>query len=267
LRKKLLQSVTIDKDVENAPLKDVLDFLSKEYGVQFVVDSKAFEAIGIAKVEEQTVQLVKMKDVRLSTVLRLLLGQLRGDQYAGTFMLRPDFIEVTTTYQQLAEAAGDDPAAVFGWGTAEEEPLMGPPAPGGDDGQRRYPASKSPLTPPELRRLTPVVQPDFENLSLADALRELAAEAGVDIVIDARALEKARVPVSLTLYNSLLDTSVTLLTDMADLDWVWIDKVIYVTTPENAKAKREKARILYEERSKALKRYAPPQKPSASPPG
>lgn len=259
LRKDLMQTVTLDKGIDpNTPLKDALEFLSSEYSTTFIIDSKAFEAIGVQKVEDQPVALPRMKDVRLSTVLRLLLGQVKGDVYTGTYLLRPDYIEITTTYNQLVEALGDDPAAVFG--------DRSEPAP--DEMAKSLPnPMASPLAPPELRRMTPMVQPDFEKRPLTETLQELATESGVDIVIDPRAAEKAKAVVSLTLYNTLLDTSVTLLTDMADLDWVWIDRVVYVTTPENAKAKREKARAVYEERSKALKRFLPPPKPQGGPPG
>src|SRR5262249_50749316 len=66
-------------------------------------DSKAFEAIGVQKVEEQPVQLPKMVGVSMATVLRLLLAQVKGDVYTGTYLVRRDYIEVTTTYNAAAE--------------------------------------------------------------------------------------------------------------------------------------------------------------------
>lgn len=245
MKKDLQQAITLDKGIDpNTPLKDALEFLCSEYRVQIIIDAKAFETIGVQKAEEQPVTLPRMKDVRLSTVLRLLLGQVRGDEYVGTYLLRPDYIEVTTTYHLLCEALGEEPASVFG-ARAEQPPPKGEEA--------KTAAKASPRAAPGLRRHTNMVQPEFEKVPLADALRDLAIEAGTDIVIDTRVADKAKTLVTLTTYNTLLDTSVTLLTEMADLDWVWIDKVIYVTTPEVAKAKREKAKAADEERSKALK--------------
>src|SRR5262249_36210317 len=74
-------------------LSDALDFLADRYDLTFVVDSKAFEAFGLAKVEDQAVQMPKMLRVTLHTVLRIMLGQLKADKYVGTYMIRRDHIE------------------------------------------------------------------------------------------------------------------------------------------------------------------------------
>src|SRR5262245_22284945 len=101
MREKLATAVTLDKGIDpNTPLKDALEFLSDRYDVTIIVDSNAFAQIGVQKVEEQPVQLPKMSGIPLSTVLRLLLGQVKGDMYAGTYQIRDGHIEVTTTYHQ-----------------------------------------------------------------------------------------------------------------------------------------------------------------------
>jgi RNA polymerase sigma factor (sigma-70 family) len=247
---------------QNTPLKEALAFLSEKYGVTMTINQDAFEEIGLNNVEEQHVVLPAMKNVRLATVLNRLLPQLKGTtSYTGTYLLRSDHLEVTTTYRQLIEAAGEDARASFGEGLDAGQGI--PPA---DPNENRAPGFSS-LVPPELRRKTPIVQPDFTERPLQEVLNELSAESGVDIVLDRRAAEKARIPVSLTLSNALLDTTVTLLTDMAELEWVWIDKVMYVTTPENAKVQREKAKRIYEERKKALEKFQPAAKPTVAGPG
>src|SRR5262249_15035713 len=48
--------------------------------------------------ETQTVKLTNVVGVSLKTVLRLLLAQV-----GGTYMIRPDYVEVTTTTKQAAE--------------------------------------------------------------------------------------------------------------------------------------------------------------------
>jgi hypothetical protein len=82
---------------------------------------------------------------------------------------------------------------------------------------------------------------DFDHRSLADALREAGEEANIDVVVDPRIADKVRTPVSLTLENVLFDTTITLLTETADLDWVWIDKVVFVTSKERAQARKDSA--------------------------
>lgn len=104
IKDKLSQPVNLDKGIDpNTPLKDALEFLADRYDLTLIVDSKAFEAIGVQKVEEQPVQLPKMIGVSMATVLRLLLAQIKGDVYTGTYLIRRDYIEVTTTYNAAAE--------------------------------------------------------------------------------------------------------------------------------------------------------------------
>lgn len=104
IKAKLSQPVNLDKGIDaNTPLKDALEFLADRYDLTLIIDSKAFEAIGVQKVEEQPVSLPKMVGVSLTTALRLLLAQIKGDVYTGTYIIRRDYIEVTTTYNAAAE--------------------------------------------------------------------------------------------------------------------------------------------------------------------
>ena len=81
---KLALLASLEKGIDpNTPLKDALDFLSQRYDLTFVVDTKAFEAIGVQKAEEQPVQLPRMTGVSLETVLRLLLGQVKGEVHCA----------------------------------------------------------------------------------------------------------------------------------------------------------------------------------------
>lgn len=104
IQEKLSKPVNLEKGIdENTALKDALDFLADRYDLTIIIDAKAFEAIGVAKVEEQPVKLPRMVGVSMATVLRLLLAQVKGDVYTGTYLVRRDFIEVTTTYNAAAE--------------------------------------------------------------------------------------------------------------------------------------------------------------------
>ncbi len=81
------------------PLKDAISFLIDRYGLPIIIDTEAFRNdVGTNDVENQTVKLTKVAGVSLGTVLRLLLAQVQG-----TYIIRREFIEVTTGARQAAE--------------------------------------------------------------------------------------------------------------------------------------------------------------------
>jgi len=235
IRQQLSQYVTLDAIEPNTPLKDAAEFISKKFKIPIDIDAQAFAAIGIVKVEETPVSLPKMTDVRLGTVLRRLMRQVKGDTYVGAYVVRPDHVELTTTYHQILEA-GADP-----------NPPDGAPPPRDVAGGGLMPGD-APVVARELgyfgdyRRMTEVVHIDHDHQPLVEALRDLAEDTGYDIVIDPRVAAKARAPITLALNIVWLDNAVSLMTEMADLDWYWMDRVVYVTSKDNAKQQRDKAR-------------------------
>jgi hypothetical protein len=86
------------------------------------------------------------------------------------------------------------------------------------------------------RQLVPKVDVQFDRLPLELALRNIAVKTGVNIVLDARAAEKAKAPVTIMLTQAAVDTTVVLLADMADLTALPLESVLYVTTRANADA-------------------------------
>jgi hypothetical protein len=82
----------------------------------------------------------------------------------------------------------------------------------------------------------PLVNATLEKCPLEDAVKELAEQSEFNVVLDNRAAEKSKTPVSARLLNTPLDTALRLLADMADLRSVHLDNVLYVTTKENAAA-------------------------------
>jgi hypothetical protein len=90
------------------------------------------------------------------------------------------------------------------------------------------------------RLLKQEVDVTFEKRSLDDALRELTSRTGFSVVLDEnRAGERAKTPVTAKLWGVALESAVRILADQADLKTVVVDKMLYVTTPENAEALRE----------------------------
>jgi hypothetical protein len=84
-------------------------------------------------------------------------------------------------------------------------------------------------------RYLPLVSGRFVKKPMADVLQDLARQTNYSVVVDVRVEEKASKKVTAQFLSTPLDTAVSLLADMAGLEHVIRDNLIYVTTPENAK--------------------------------
>ncbi|HMC64071.1 MAG TPA: hypothetical protein VKI65_03965, partial [Gemmataceae bacterium] len=228
LRAKLAQPITLERGIEkNTPLRDALEFLADRFEVKNIIfDNKALEAINVQNAEEAQVTLPKMTGVPISTVLRLLVGQVRTDDHEVTYLVRGNYIEITSDLKTKPEL----------WVGAN-------------------------------RRHAIPVDAEYENRPLEQALRELADSTGINVILDARVVEKTgKTPVTATLNSIPLDTAVRLLADMADLKAVAIDNALYVTTKPNAEAlqaEQEKRKAMArepEKKEKATPVEAPPKK-------
>jgi hypothetical protein len=85
----------------------------------------------------------------------------------------------------------------------------------------------------------PLVHAVFTEKELDAALKELADQSGVSIVLDrrrARTGDQASAAITASLINAPLDTAFAILANQAELESVLLDNVLYVTTPENAVA-------------------------------
>jgi hypothetical protein len=190
----------------NSTFDELLDMLRDRHDLKVEVDDAAFRAIGVENVGATPIApagriIKKMRQVPLADVLRKLLERVGTPTGAAsaTFLVRRDHIEITT-----ANAAAHEI-----WGEGYAGPYL------------------------------PLVQSTFEKQPLEKVLRELADEADFTIVLDSRAEDKAKVPVSGRFRNTPLDTAVRLLADMADLKTFLVDNVVYVTSKENAAAMEE----------------------------
>jgi hypothetical protein len=199
LRTKLALPVSLDKGIDpGTPLKEALEFLGDRYDFTILVNAMAFKIPGGKDKEnvlEQHVQLPRLIGVRLSTVLSMLSAQING-----TFLVHNDHIELTTFPHTRAE-------------------LWSSPIVNRGDGLI----------------MAQMVDADFDRRPLAEGLHELADQSGINVVLDARAGEKARTEVTATLSHVPVDTAVQVLADMAGLKSLAIDNVIYVTAKANAK--------------------------------
>jgi hypothetical protein len=223
-----------DKD-ERMTLQDGLNQLTELYELRFSVNEHAFKAevppvpevLNTAVASREP--LPKMDKVPLETVLRRVLSWVPSTS-GTTFTIRRGEIEITTEHAQRLEF----------WGENYRGPFF------------------------------PLVQVAFERRSLEDALKELADSADLtadfNIVLDARAAEKAKTPVTARLINVPLDTAVRLLADMADLKPFLVDNVIYVTTKENhAELQKEEKRRMRSAPSTTLPSGPSPAEPQSGP--
>jgi hypothetical protein len=155
--------------------------------------------------------------VRLATVLKKILDRVPSASGA-TYILRRDGIEITTEAAKIAEFRNPSDHA--------------PPNP---EAMEAPMGSPNPLT---------LVQAEFDKRPLDEALKELADATDSNVILDVRASDKVKA-VTASLINVPLDTAVDLLANMAGLQVVSRDRVLYVTTKENAEAmhKELKARI------------------------
>ncbi len=187
-----------------ATLSDALDQLSKRYNLNFDINEKAFE-LDPPKDKEHVAR-TKIADPTpippMRTTLSTVLHKiLRRVQVdsGATYLIRRDHIEITTEAAVRAE-----------------------------------------LGIPANRPLLPLASDTLQGVSIAEALRQLADKTGYNIALDPRVAEKHRASTGIVELNNVpVDTAVRLLANMAGLNVVQLDNVLYVTTAENAKNLRE----------------------------
>jgi hypothetical protein len=103
IEKSLNKPMTIDKEIENMPIREVLGTLEDNLDTTIIIDSNAFKeeaGEGGEAVDTANIKLPKMTNVAIVTVLRMVLSQLPG---GATYLIRRDHIEITTGKRALAE--------------------------------------------------------------------------------------------------------------------------------------------------------------------
>jgi hypothetical protein len=224
-------------DDPKTTLIEALDALARDYHITIHVNERAFkyeQVNDVLKTEIAQPNPVPGMNARLGTVLKIILGRVPVPSGA-TFLIREDYIEITTQYAARVEM-----------GIKSENPL----------------ALDGPV-PPE--GLPPLVWEDFEEQPLKLALRSVSNNTGWNIVLDPRAGEKAQTAVTARLMNVPADTAVRILADMGDLQVVRLDNVLYVTTPQNAA--RLQAQQNQRERGKGMGGVLEPRKGGGQYPG
>jgi hypothetical protein len=102
------------------------------------------------------------------------------------------------------------------------------------------------------RLLRQRITANFKQYPLHDVIESLSEMTGLNVVLDQRAKDKLKTPVTATFGNGItLEGALRLLTDMTDLKLLITDEYVYVTTPANA-------RVLREEAAEEARRQPPP---------
>jgi hypothetical protein len=180
-------------------LQEALDQLSREHNISFKINHEAFAYEGYKDVEGTLIAEPKPQPALKQARLCTRLQALldRIPLPSGVvYMIRADHIEITSKRFQNVEV----------WGEHYSGPHL------------------------------PLVSARFERRPLREALQELANQAQFNLLLDERAAERTRRPVTATLLHVPLDTALTLLASMADLHVIQRDSVFYVTTRESAEA-------------------------------
>jgi RNA polymerase sigma factor (sigma-70 family) len=194
----------LDKPVDYQGIEDprvtlgeVLQQFARTFAVSFEIEEIAFKMEGqpeVLKTEVTKINPLPPMRTALGNVLRKVLDRVEGTSGA-TYIVRGGYIEITTIAALRAEL-----------GIAEDRPLL------------------------------PLVSEDLEKVSLPTAFLRVAKASGMNVVLDPRALsaEDAKLTVNARLANVPVDTAVRILANMADLQMVRLDNVLYVTTPKRA---------------------------------
>ena len=89
------------------------------------------------------------------------------------------------------------------------------------------------------RQLRQRVSLDCDGTEFAAAIKQLAADTGVNVVVDPRLKDKAKTAVTLKLDDVPLETAVRLMAEVSDLRAVRSSNVLFVTSMEKAKDFRD----------------------------
>jgi hypothetical protein len=180
-------------------LNDALDDLSKKYGVSFVLNEQAFKYDGLMEVGRTEIAQPTPIPALKNVRLDTLLRRILDRIPApsgATFMVRREAIEITTFTFLRGEVWYDDPEGLH----------------------------------------VPVVQVVADKQPFDELVRSLAEQSNLNILLDARAGETLKTPLSAELYNVPVDTALRALAAMLELRPVRMDNILFVTRAETAEA-------------------------------
>jgi hypothetical protein len=230
-------------------LAQVLDDLTKKHHISYTINERAFKfemLNDVARTEVANPEALPAMRTTLGKVIGRILMRVPVPSGA-TFLVREDGIEITTGQMVAAEitierqqppkaAPAAAPAAGVGIGMAPG--LLG----GAGAGIGMVPGlvgGGAATDEEEVKKFSvAVVSVAVERGTLEEAFQQMRSQANLNIVLDPALGEKGRTAITITLLNAPLDSAVRVLTEMAELDYVWLDNIFYITTREKAQRLR-----------------------------
>lgn len=211
IAEKLLDRIDQER-LENTPLRDVLDFLQKRTELTILLDLKALVNEGVgespAAIENLQISLPAMKRVRIETLVKLI-----ADQIGADFYIAPDHVRITSpTVKDLVTGRARPLPDLYGGEVPDDQ-----------------------IERKEVVRAIPYVTATFRDTPVAEALRDVAARAGRNVVLSAAAADKAQTKVSVGLSNVAFETAAASLAEAAGLRAFRTGNVVVIVTPERAK--------------------------------
>jgi len=212
---KLMARVTIDKALADVPLKDVLEMLSEKHDLTILIDKKSFgDGAPLAAavnaqdnaVLDKPISIPAVKKVRLATIFKMV-----GDQIGGGYLLYPDHIKFV--------------------GAGKLETLTNPLP-------KNFGVPEDPEAPESRENIVlsiPLVNVNFEDRPLRDALRDVEIRTNRSIALAPQANDRGNIPIKTRFTNVPVDSAVATLAEMAGLKMARKGNVLLVTTVERAK--------------------------------
>jgi hypothetical protein len=223
-------------------LAEVLNDLAKKHDLSYTINERAFKyemLNDVARTEVANPEPIPAMRTTLGKVIGRILMRVPVPSGA-TFLVREDGIEITTTQFVAAEITVERQQPPKAAPPAAPVPAAGVGLPGGLGGLGGLGGVVAPVTEEEdVKKFSvAVVSVAVERQPLEEALQQMRRQTNANFVLDPALGEKARTTMSVTLLNSPLDSAVRVLTEMAELDYVWLDNIFYVTTREKAQKLR-----------------------------
>ena len=203
---KLTVRINIDH-VTDLPLRELLDLLHSRIGANFRINEESFKALEppLENVAETKIRLPRLKNTRLDSFLTLVLESING-----TFLVRRDYLEITTLKEACRECGGPWP---------------------GFDVDLDWPDSGEAYLDFRL----PFVQMAFTNKPLTAVFADLMAVYNDRSVVFApQATQRMKVAVTGRLLNVPLNQALQILAKLGDLEAVTCGNITLITSAEKA---------------------------------
>jgi hypothetical protein len=255
----LLQTVDFPgADDPKTNLAEVLEMLHKNHKLVTRVNERAFKAESVNDVLNTTVAEQPIPPMRatLARVLQRVLSRVPVSSGA-TYMVREDSVEITTRQAQNEEVPTERdeapipaggriglPAGMLGalggaGGAAPGAPAPAGGAPGVAAGGLGMLGGLAALD--EIKKIhVPVVSVSLKDEPFEEAVKQIRAQSNMNLVLDPSLGDKAKTSLNVTLLNAPLDSAARVLTELAGIDFVWMDNIFFLTSKEKAESLRKK---------------------------